>query len=172
MEEELDKYKELYDLSKEVLNEERIRFHKIEDKSYRYFSVLTLLIGGNVFFSKWILEQLIPPKAILEWLLLGSTFILFVILLISWLRIFKALKIHTLKNMPLNTEMITFFDENNPLDIYYALAKSNAEALNYNRDVLKKKVERLYSVYSLILVSVSLLVFIAILFVVYSWTKC
>ena len=47
----MDKYRELYILSKEVFNEELERSHRIDEKALKYLTTLTLLIGLLVLFE-------------------------------------------------------------------------------------------------------------------------
>ena len=73
----LEKYRDLYVLSKEVLAEEQQRFHRIDEKASRYLSVLTFVVGADAFFGNWILENLVPPDSGWEWLLVVLGVLLF-----------------------------------------------------------------------------------------------
>src|SRR5208283_5521963 len=97
----MEKYKELYNLSKEVLNEELSRFTRIDDKAVKYLSVLTLVAGISGFFGKWIIDNLIPPKTGTEWALVILAFLLFIMIFVSWSLIFNVLRLHNITKMPL-----------------------------------------------------------------------
>jgi hypothetical protein len=167
----MEKYKELYNLSKEVLNEELSRFDKIDDKAAKYLSILTLIAGVAGFFGKWLIDNFIPPKTIAEWALVILGAFLFIMLFLSWFLIFNVLRIHALVKMPLDAETIAFFDNNKLIDIYYALAKGNKDALAENRRTTDLKSRRLYHGYvSMIISGITLALFLSI-FVVHSWNE-
>lgn len=96
----MEKYKELYYLSKEVLNEELSRFNRFDDKATKYLSILTLVAGMSGFFGKWLIDNLIPPKTGLEWTLIVIGSLLFIMIFVSWFLIFNVLKMHTITKMP------------------------------------------------------------------------
>jgi len=167
----VEKYKELYDLSKEVLKEELSRFTRVDDKAAKYLSVLTLVAGAAAYFGKWVIDNLIPPKTVLEWALVIIAAFLCATIFVSWFLIFNALRLHNLTKLPLNDETIKFFDDNRMIDIYYALAKGNRDALKVNRDTTDLKSRRLYHGYKAIIVSGFILVAFLSLFVVHSWNS-
>lgn len=167
----MEKYKELYELSKEVLKEELNRFVRVDDKAAKYLSVLTLVAGAAAYFGKWVADNLIPPKTALEWMMVIIAACLCGAIYISWFLIFNALRLHNVKKPPLNDEMIKFFDDNRMVDIYYALTKGNRDALEVNRDTTDRKSRRLYHGYEAIIVSGFILVAFLSLFVVHSWNN-
>lgn len=167
----MDKYKELYELSKEVLKEELSRFNRVDDKAAKYLSVLTLVAGAAAYFGKWIIDNLIPPKTALEWILVIIAALLCASIFVSWFLIFNALRLHNVMKPPLNDETIIFFDDNRMIDIYYALAKGNRDAIKVNRDTIDRKSKRLYNGYNAIIVSGFILVAFLLLFIVHSWNN-
>lgn len=167
----MGKYKELYNLSKEILNEELSRFNRIDDKAAKYLSVLTLVAGVSGFFGKWLIDKLIPPKNNLEWALVIIGALLFIMVFISWFLIFNVLRLHTITKMPLTAETIDFFYANELVDIYYTLAKGNKDALEENRKRTNIKSRRLHHGYISIIISGVLLVSFWSLFVVHSWNE-
>ncbi len=167
----MEKYKELYELSKEVLKEELSRFTRIDDKAAKYLSVLTLVAGAAAFFEKWIIDKLIPPKTFLEWVLVIIAALLCVTIFVSWFLVFNVLRLHNLTKPPLNDETIKFFDDNKMIDIYYALAKGNRDALKVNRVTTDCKSKSLSQGYKALIVSGFILITFLSLFVVYSWNN-
>jgi hypothetical protein len=167
----VEKYKELYELSKEVLKEELSRFARIDDKAAKYLSVLTLVAGAAAYFGKWVIDNLIPPKTPLEWVLVIVATILCATIFVAWLLVFNALRLHNVTKPPLNDEMVKFFDDNEMIDIYYALTKGNKKALRVNRDTTDRKSKRLYHGYNAIIVSGFVLVMFLSLFVLHSWNN-
>ena len=69
----LEKYRELYSLSKEVYNSELDRFHRVEDKASRYLTCLTFVIGIFGLFGKWIITEALPPSSLVEWLVIATS---------------------------------------------------------------------------------------------------
>jgi len=165
----MEKYKELYNLSKEVLYEEQNRFNRINEKASKYLTVLTFMVGVYGFFLNLIVNDFIPPKSISEWIIVVLGFLIFSCVIISWFLIFGVLKIQEIKKIPLNSEMINFFDSNNLLDIYYALARGNKDALKTNRDTTDRKSTLLSNGYRMIIVTTSLLVLFTLVFGYHKW---
>lgn len=165
----MEKYKELYNLSKEVLYEEQNRFNRINEKASKYLTVLTFMMGVYGFFLNLIVNDFIPSKSISEWIIVVLGFLIFSGVIISWFLIFCVLKIHEIKKIPLNFEMINFFDNNNLLDIYYALARGNKDALKINRDTTDRKSKLLSNGYRMIIVTTSLLVLFSLVFGYHKW---
>jgi hypothetical protein len=126
----MEKYKELFNLSKEILNEELNRYRSLEEKASKYISALTVLIGIYAFFVSQLFPRLFPPQEILDWLLGAILFLLFISIITSWFFIFKILRVSYLSKTPLTIE---FFDEHRLVDIYYAIARTNHKALIENR---------------------------------------
>lgn len=167
----LEKYKELYMLSKEALNEEMGRFARIDEKASKYLSILTLLAGSVAYFEKWVIENLVPPITALEWILVILATILCAGIFLSWFFIFNSMRLHSVTKPPLNDEMIKFFDDNKLIDIYYALTKGNKEALRKNRVTTDRKSKQLYYGYNTLITSGVVLVAFLTLFFIYSWNN-
>ena len=167
----MEKYKELYELSKEVLKEELNRFARIDEKAAKYLSILTLVAGAAAYFGKWVIDNLIPPKTAMEWVLVIVAAILCAAIFVSWFLVFNSLRLHNVTKPPLNDEVIKFFDDNEMTDIYYALTKGNKEALIVNRDITNRKSKRLYHGYNAIITSGFVLVAFLCLFVLHSYNN-
>lgn len=165
----LDKYKELYILSKETFKAELDRFYSIEHKASQYLSALTLLLGVAGFFVKWIVEHFIPPQSCLVWLLFCLALAILLCLVAAWFFVFSVLRVQKLRVIPLDAKMIGFFDKNKPIDIYYHLSVKMAEELEKNWEVTGRKSKRLNRGYLLMCISVLLLVIFSVLFGIYKW---
>ncbi len=163
------KYKELYDISVQVLGEEQQRFNRMDEKAVKYFSVISFLIGVCVFFGKQLIADNIPPANYSEWTILIFGSVSFLSLFLAWIFCFLAIKQHVIEKMPLNDDMIKFFHENRLIDIHYALTKANKKALAINRKKTDKKSKLLANAYRSILVSVITLVFFVILWSGSKW---
>jgi hypothetical protein len=167
----MEKYKELYELSKEVLAEELDRFNRIDEKASKYLTVLTFLIGIYGFFCNWIITVLLPPTSKLDWLLLLIGGGVFIAVCVSWALIFLALRQRVVIKIPLDDEVLKFFRENRLIDIYYTLAKGNKDALKENREVTDRKARILECGYKAIAATMGLVFILSVLFGVYSWKQ-
>ena len=163
------KYKELYDISIKVMEEEQQRFNRMDEKAVKYFSVITFLLGICVFLGKPLMSENIPPNNLIGWAILMLSGVAFVSLFVAWLFCFFAIKQHIVEKMPLNDEMIKFFNENRLIDIYYALTKSNKNALAINRNQTNKKSSFLANAYRCILVAVIGLILIVVFWGSIKW---
>jgi hypothetical protein len=167
----MEKYEELYNLSKEVLKEEEARFNRIDEKASKYFPVLTLMAGASGFFGKWMIDNLIPPETTLGWFLVTTGVLLFLSVFVSWSLIFSVFRMHQVEKIPLNSEMIEFFNNNELLDIYYALTRGNKSALENNRKTTDRKSKILSHGYRAMIISGLLLILFLSLFVIHRWNK-
>jgi hypothetical protein len=165
----MDKYAELYQLTKESLAQSEERFDSIDGKASSYLSVLTLLVGAAGFFVRWGVDTLVPPAGVLELtalaLALGTTGAL----VMAWLRAFQVLRVHKIRGMILGDETIQFFDNNRLIDIYYALARENTVAWQANRAVSDAKAATLASAYRWITATVVLLLVFSTLYLALRW---
>lgn len=149
------KYEELYKLSKDGLDEELGRFRRLDEKASNYLSVLSILLIISGLAGQSTIELIIPPTSIWDWLCLASGVAFFASLLIALHFVFSVLKTsYLLMKIPISTELIKFFDDNDYLDIIYALTKGNVGAVSENRMVSDRKVRNLTWGYRLTLVSV------------------
>jgi hypothetical protein len=141
----------------------------VDGKAADYLSVLTLLVGAAGFFLKWVADTLIPPRQPLQWFLCLAALAVMIAVLTAWWHVFGALRTHRIKSLPLNDEMIRFFDEHGEVDIYYALANRYKEAWAENQIVNDSKLRDLALGYRAIILSVMLLLAFAALYTLYAW---
>jgi len=167
----MKKYEELYNLSKEVFAEEITRFERIDSKAAKYFTVLLAMMGLIGVLLKWLSDTILPPSSGLEWLLLIVAIVLFVSIAISWFLAFSVLRIHELKKQSINSKTIQFFRNNNLVNIYYGLARLNAEGVKDNRKATNRKSRKLYQAYWMISITMLLLVLLGFLFIFYACTN-
>jgi hypothetical protein len=165
----MDKYQELYQLSKEAFNEELERFFRIDEKATKYLSVITLVLGFLPFVSNWSITKIIPPSSYIEWFLFVIGILFCLSVFASWIITFSVLKLHKVGKIPLSSEMIDFFDNHSLLNIYYTLSKSNKDVLLMNRKQVNKKSKRLYYAYQTIIASGIFLLILFLLTLIYNW---
>lgn len=164
--EKLEKYKELYVLSKEVFSEELNRSAKIDDKASKYLTVLTFLLGAFGFFGQRIFDSFIPPKNYFSWLIIIICGMLLFLLLITWFVLFGVLRIHVFRKISID---IDFFDNNELIDVYYASSRGIKNDLILNREQVDNKSRKLYHSYILIRVLVVFLAILSVLFFIHKW---
>ena len=58
----MDKYLELYNLSKEGLKEEFSGYNRIEEKASRHLTVLSILLVVSTFTGNFALDKVVPPR--------------------------------------------------------------------------------------------------------------
>lgn len=167
----IEKYKELYALSNSLLKEEHDRFNRVDQKAALYLSVVTLLIGIQGSFGKELLGSLIPPTTFLQWMLLNVGILSFLMLVATWFVIFRTLRIHALITQPLNHDMIEFFNNQSEVNIYYHIAKANADAREKNIKITDKKCKALYFGYQLIIATVCVFVLFTCLYFMQVWAS-
>ncbi len=134
-----EKYKELFELSLKVLEEEQQRTNRLDEKASKYFSVLTFLIGIYGVFCSRIISECVPFKGWMDVSLIGLGFLNLLGLIAAWFLCFAVFRQHVIVKIPLNDEMIKFFNDNELVDVHYTLSKANKDALVENRRITDKK---------------------------------
>lgn len=134
-----EKYKELFDLSLKILEEEQQRTNRLDEKASKYFSVLSFLIGICGIFCSRIIRDCIPFKGWMDISLISLGFLNLAGLIVAWFLCFAVFRQHVIVKIPLNDEMIKFFNENELVDVHYTLSKANKDALVENRRITDKK---------------------------------
>ncbi len=137
----MKKYEELYNHSKYVFDEEISRFGRVEDKAARFITVVTSLLAVYALTGRQLFGELIPAENCTEKLLLLLAALVFIGLLASWYFAFQAMHIQGIKKAPLNDEVLSFYNENRLVNIYYAMSKQFSVSLAYNQAINDLKAE-------------------------------
>lgn len=167
VDEKVAKYKELYDLSREVFGEELGRSARIDQKASTYLSAVTVLLGIFGFFGERILDvSIIPPNGLLDSLIVFLSVSAIGSLIYSWYILFKILRIHEFKKIPVP---IDFFENNSLPDIYFGMAQGIRDNLNFNRDQGDRKARLLWRGHLGIIVVITLLLSLSGLVVAGRW---
>jgi len=159
----MEKYKELFEQAKYVLDEDTKRFTRIDTKASIYLSVLTLFFGILLFAYQWSIENFIQLDSWIDYTGIVILILLLIIIALAWYFSFKVLKTHELKRMPINDEMIEFFNNNTLINIYYALSKEIKNAYLYNRQISDKKGEFIAKSYKFTILSFFVVIVLLIL---------
>src|ERR1700719_514954 len=94
-------YKDLYELARDVLEEEGAREARLDEKASRILSALTIGIGVYAFYGQWILQH-VPPNGVLEMLALVFAVFGFFFLAMAWVRTFSVFKMSSHAKIPFN----------------------------------------------------------------------
>ncbi len=164
----MDKDKELYDLSKEVFNEEIERYFRADDRATKYLGWLTFFIGALGFLIKWVISDMIPPKNCIACISVILTILVFFASVISWYLAFYVSKQKKLRKIPINEPMQRLFEKDSQT-IYRSLVLSIESAMLENREITDRKFKLLTYSYNSILVAMSLFVMLAISIGIYLW---
>lgn len=162
----MNKYEELYNLSKEVLNQENNRYRSLDQKASRYLTALTFIVGIYGFFVSRLLPQLLLPNSFIDWLLVIILILLFFFIILSWFFLFAILRTSSLATTPLN---IKFFVDHKLVDIYYSLTKTNEIALLKNSKRNNRKSKFLKWAYIFMKIA---MFFIILLFFCFAFYAC
>ncbi len=154
---EIDKYIELYDLSKQVLDERLQSLRQVEEKASRYISVLGLLLVAYGLGGKFVLEELIPPRDWIDTFPLIVFLIFFALIIYTIFVLFRILDTRRLTHIPMNDEVIKLYSEQTHLNAIYAMTQGISEAVAKNEAVLLDKTARLTKSYRLMLSCIILL---------------
>jgi hypothetical protein len=165
----LDKYKELYIYSTDVLLKEHERFNRADEKASKYSTMFTFLIGAFAFFDKAVMDGMLPPNGIVEWAIIAIGVIGLLLTVRGWYTSNSVIKLHPYVSRRLDVPMIDFFRTQTLLNIYYGLAKENMSAYQENLVFAEHKHECLFQAAKLMKASVSILVLLAILYGIDRW---
>lgn len=135
----MGKYEELYKHSKDVFEEELSRFERIEDKATKFITVVTSLLVVYALTGRQLFGSLFPANDWMHITLVVLAGLVLVGLLASWGFAFRALHIQGVRKAPLNDELITFFHENELVNIHYGMAKQYSASLAFNRNITNAK---------------------------------
>ncbi len=160
----MERYKELYFHAREVLNAEKDRYYAIEQKASQYFTVLTLILGLASLFIKWILGNSYPPNRTSEFILFVLVVLSWLSLLIAWFIIFSILRVVDLKTLTIDDETIRFYDEHKDIDVYFHMARQMKYSFENNKKEVDRKAARLKLGYWFIMGAVLLLTLFSLTF--------
>lgn len=132
-----EKFKALYEYHKTQYDNEVTRGQKLEDKSAKYLTVLTIAITAfTLFVSKWIESLTLPIFGgqiicgVFNIFVLFSLIFTFICFCSSWSLVFRSLSMLKVKKIPSNQQTINTFSKNSLESVYVALSKKYVEAYN------------------------------------------
>lgn len=137
----MSKYEELYKHAKYVFDEEVARFGRVEDKAAKFITVVTSLLVVYALTGRQLFGELMPADNYSEKLLLIFAALVLVGLLASWGFAFQALHVQGVKKAPLNEKLLSFYNDNELINIYYGMAKQFSASLEHNRAITDLKAQ-------------------------------
>lgn len=166
-----DKMKLLYELAKEVLNDEDARRASMDDKAAKFIPVLAILLASAGFFGKWLLdEKIIPPQRLLDWVALALVVFAFFAIIGAWVIVWRALKVQKYMALGIDRDVLDYFSKYDLASIYGAYTEFIfVPCLKKNREIGDKKVRRVICSHRLILFAAFLLASLLILMGIHVW---
>jgi|GEM_PF-4856946 len=168
-EQNIEKYRELYEYSRDMHFRQIERANRIDQKAAIFLSALTVLIGFAGFFLKSSMEIAIPPKGTIDYIFLGLTILSCVTVVGSWFSFLLVLRIRNLENLRLDSQLLDFFKSNRRVDVHYAISERASEAFSVNDAHIVSKLQRLTFGYLFAIVGVALLAGSLIIFAYMKW---
>jgi hypothetical protein len=174
--EALEKYKELYTYSTDVLLKEQERFNRADEKASKYSTTFVFLLGIVAFFDKWVLDNLKWPDFPLALpsdmaLSMAAVVGLFALLTSAagWFLTNHVIKLRPIVSRPLNQEILDFFENQPLLNIYYGFARENSKAYVRNKEATDRKYAFLKWAYNLMKLVLALLAVLIVMYCLHSW---
>ncbi|PCJ31712.1 MAG: hypothetical protein COA90_05465 [Gammaproteobacteria bacterium] len=150
---DIEKYKLLYEFQQEQFASERQRFTRLEDKSIKYLTSISIAITLYILLIRWAFEKIVPPSDFLGWLTVCSVAITFLAISSAWSFIFQSIKLQNLIKMQSDKTMIEYFKINKREVVYLGLAKKYSEATEKIEIEIEKKLKYINKGYAEIVFS-------------------
>ncbi len=167
-------FEELYKYSQSVLEEEARRSKRIDDKSAKYLSILTAIIGLYTLLGKQIFADIIPPQNITQWIVLISAFLVMVVLVYAWSLLFQVINTRKIETPSLNNAMLLYFADNSlygKKGVFYGLSERNKDVYLNNKKIVRSKADLLSKAYKFIALTVILLLVFVASTIVNEWNE-
>lgn len=168
-EQNIEKYRELYEYSRDMHFKQFERSNRIDQKAAIFLSALTVLIGLAGFFLKASIKVAVPPEGPIEYIFLGFTILTCLTVGVSWFSFLLVLRVRSLESLRFDDKILDFFRNNRRVDVHYAISKRASEAFSVNDDHIAYKLRSLASGYLFANVGVVLLAISLLIFGVIKW---
>ena len=168
---ELKKYRELYNLTLKIYDDENKRYEYLELKAFRFLSALTIILGiYSYIFSSLEIYNFKYSQDYFDIILKILGIILLSSLIICWIVFLTVMITKNLKALPVK-KSIEFYKENKLIDIYNTMSKGIDDAVLENREVTEKKVKKLEYGYKILIINGILIILLLILSFIYNIIK-
>ena len=166
-----EKYKALYEFQKSQFEEERDRYRRLEDKSVKYLTSITIAMTGYILLLRWTLSEVVPPTSINSWVVVILMIMTLAAMASSWSFVFRSIKLQSLIKMQSNDEIINYFKNNKKETVYLGLARKYTDAIALINDEYTEKLNNVRKAYSEITFSAWLLLASLISIIIHYWIK-
>ena len=122
--ENITKYKEMYDYSLNIYKELNNSNRELQEKAWKYFTALTVIIGFFIYYINWSFKLNILDYTCLSYLWIVDNLILSICFIINWFLLFKVVSIVDSPALPMKDDILEFFKTNRLIDIYNTMPKS------------------------------------------------
>jgi hypothetical protein len=167
--EALEKYKELYQYSTDVLLKEHERFNRADEKASKYATMFFFLIGAVAYYDKWIFDRLHWPHncliVLLDFPLIALGLLALVLAFAGLIIAHHAMTVRPVVSRPLNQEVLDFFENETRITIYYGLARENSNAYAKNRNATDAKYALLKRSYYIMISVFALLTILSLIYI-------
>lgn len=166
----MNKYEVLYNLSLDVYKERNNSFQHIQEKAAKYLTALTFLLGFSLYYIKWLFEKLPLVYVLIDWIMIVESALLIISLIVTWFTILRILRVENFKVLPLDDELLNFFLDNKPIDIFYTMAKGIKQSVEINNKNYDKKSGLLNISYYLLTLDTILIILSLVLYTIKYFT--
>lgn len=118
-----DKYELFYQYSRLAYETEYDRYRKLDDKASKYLSFISIFIVAFTFLLRFSGEALFPPVDKLAWLACMTFAFTFILFLVVFSYIYRALKIRGLPGLPCGKNIYQVGENENITTTYHRLTE-------------------------------------------------
>ncbi|EJG1582954.1 hypothetical protein CIF45_RS22195 [Vibrio parahaemolyticus] len=156
-----DKWDMLYQYSMKAFDFEVQRFHKLDEKTMKFVTAISLVITVFLAVFKWVVDE---SEVEFSQSIYVTSFMVFLSLCGAWACFFKSLRLAMSPSLDLNDKILDLFKSNNIASVRISIFKGCQSAISGRRDTIAKKTKFLNYGYNLTSLS-ALLLFMLIIFV-------
>jgi len=153
----MERYKFLYELSKQALDEEIDRFKKLEEKAGRFLSILSIVIVGYTALNNAAASAVLPAHGLLSYTFIALSALTYIALLSACSKLFSSIKLSKSPRVAIDNETTEIIQNEDLLTSYYQMAIACQEAQQIAKDQLDIKTGYLLSAYKEISFSAAIL---------------
>lgn len=143
----MERYKFLYDLSRQALNEDLDRFKKLEEKAGRFLSTLSIGIVGYTALNNAASAKVFPTNGILSYTFILLSVLTYIALFSASARLFASIKLSKSPRVAIDEHTNQIIESEDLLTSYYQMALACQEAQQIASEQLHKKTDLLISAY-------------------------
>jgi hypothetical protein len=173
----LDKYRELYTYSTDILLKELERFNRADEKAAKLSATFIFLLGIVAYFDKWFFSKLQWPNFPIELPpdrpLFMASLVGLLALILSAIGFFLSCSVimtRPVVSRPLDQSVLDFFENQPLLNIYYGYARENSNAYEKNKKATDQKYTILNWSHLLMKLAFLSMAELFIMFCLYCWT--